>query len=166
MEKSVCFIGHRKINDTPELHKRLVNIISELLNDGITNYIFGDHSEFNDICYDIVTEFKKAYPQIKRINFRTNYENADSYTMRFLISGYEESIFPNGVSGSGKASYVKRNAAMISESEVCVFYYNKGYLPPKRKHNKKCVDEYQPKSGTALAYKYALSMKKRIINCF
>jgi hypothetical protein len=36
-----------------------------------------------------------------------------------------------------------------------VFYYNPEYLPPKRKSSKKSVNEYQPPSGTSLAYEYA-----------
>ncbi len=41
----------------------------------------------------------------------------------------------------------------------CVFYYNPSYLPPKRKHSKRDISEYQPKSGTALAFHYANSRK-------
>ena len=31
MEHSVCFIGHRKINDTPELRERLQGILLNLI---------------------------------------------------------------------------------------------------------------------------------------
>jgi hypothetical protein len=37
----------------------------------------------------------------------------------------------------------------------CVFYYNPCYSPPKRKHSKRDISEYQPKSGTQLAWEYA-----------
>lgn len=164
MENSVCFIGHRKINDTPELRKRLQGILLDLVEKGTVNFIFGDHSAFNGLCYDLVTELKEKYPQIKRIHFRKDYENADDYTMQFLISGFEESICPRGVGNAGRAGYIERNQAMIKESNICIFYYDENYLPPRRKQDKKCLTDYQPKSGTAIAYAYAVRKKKTVYN--
>ena len=117
-----CFIGHRKINDTPELRERLQGILQELIDNGTSNFIFGDHSAFNSLCYDLVTELKEKYPTIKRINFRKDYEDTNDYTMQFLIAGYEESICPKGVGNAGRASYVERNQAMIRESDVWLLY--------------------------------------------
>lgn len=131
MEHSACFIGHRKIKDSPELREHIKNTIETLITEkGITNFLFGDHSEFDSLCYETVTEMQKEYPHIRRIHFRKDYENAEEYTMRFLLKGYEDSICPKGVSKSGKAGYVERNQNMIRESEVCVFYYDAEYVPP------------------------------------
>lgn len=55
---------------------------------------------------------------------------------------------------------------MIDNSDVCVFYYNKDYLPPIRKAQSKFLPDYQPKSGTAIAFQYAISKKKKILNMF
>lgn len=166
MENSVCFIGHRKINDTPELRERLRCVIATLIQKGTVNFIFGDNSEFDSLCYEAVTEFKEKNHGIKRINFRKNYESADDYTMRFLLSGFEESICPKGVGSAGRASYVERNYAMIRESGVCIFYYDENYLPQRRKNSRYDITDYQPKSGTAVAYAYAVKIKKCIINIY
>ncbi|MCQ2461954.1 MAG: hypothetical protein MJ177_00940 [Clostridia bacterium] len=165
-EKTVCFIGHRKINDTPELRQHLQSLLLQLIESGTVNFIFGDNSAFNALCYEIVTALKEEHPQIKRIFYRKNYEDADDYTMRFLLSGYEESICPKGIGRAGKAGYTERNQAMIIESEICVFYYDESYLPSRCKNNRHNSTDYQPKSGTALAYAYALQKRKRIFNMF
>ena len=55
---------------------------------------------------------------------------------------------------------------MIDMSDVCVFYFNRDYLPPKRKTSRRGIFEYQPKSGTALAFAYAKRKRKIIINVF
>ncbi len=165
-EHSLCFIGHRKINDTPELREQLKSILTELIENGTVNFIFGDHSAFDSLCYDLVTQLKEKYPAIKRINFRKDYEDTDDYTMQFLIAGYEESICPKGVGSAGRASYAERNQAMIRESDVCIFYYDEDYLPSRRRNSRRDLFDYQPKSGTAIAYDYALQKKKKIINCF
>ncbi len=164
MDHSVCFIGHRKITDTSQLQKRLRDVLSELIAGGTVNFIFGDHSAFNILCHDAVSELKESNPAINRINFRKDCEEADDYTMRFLISGYEKSICLKGVGKAGRASYVERNRAMIDESEVCVFYYDENYLPPCRKKSKHSISDYQPKSGTSVAYEYAVKKKKNIVN--
>ena len=165
-EKSCCFIGHRKIECTPELLQRLRKLLHELIEKGTVNYIFGDRSEFDSLCYELVTELKAEYPWIKRINFRKEYGDADANTMQFLIKGYEKSICPKGVDNAGRASYVERNQAMINNSDFCVFYYDKTYLPPRRKYGKSHLTDYQPKSGTAIAYTYAIHKKKVIYNLF
>lgn len=53
---------------------------------------------------------------------------------------------------------------MIDRSNFCVVYYDDAYIPPKS--NKSCIGltGYQPKSGTKLAYDYALKNNIKIIN--
>ena len=166
MKHSVCFIGHRKINDTPELRERLKQELINLLANGTVNFLFGDHSMFNELCYETVTELKKEYPQIKRVHFRKDYEEADEYTLSFLRSGYEESVCPKGVGRSGRAAYVERNMAMIRESDICVFYYDESVSPQGRKQSRRNLTESKPKSGTAIAYGYAKKKEKVILNLF
>ncbi|MBQ0083252.1 MAG: hypothetical protein KBS52_00590 [Clostridiales bacterium] len=166
MENAVCFIGHRKIKNSPQLRENLQNILTELINNGAVNFIFGDHSEFNDLCYELVTSLKEKHNHIMRIKFRKDYENADEYTMSILSSGFEDNICPKGVGGAGKAGYAERNQAMIKESDICVFYYDEDYLPQRRKNSRYEINDYQPKSGTAKAYQFAVKNNKQIYNLF
>lgn len=55
---------------------------------------------------------------------------------------------------------------MIDNSDVCVFYFNQNYFPPKRKSSNKFLPEYQPKSGTAIAFAYAKQKNKQIYNMY
>lgn len=55
---------------------------------------------------------------------------------------------------------------MIDKGDYCIFYYDENYLPSKRKKFKICALDYQPKSGTSLAYKYAEQKKKNIKNFY
>ena len=58
--KGCCFIGHRKIAKSSELRERILNIIKNIIvNENVINFFFGSKSEFNDYCYEIVTELKK-----------------------------------------------------------------------------------------------------------
>lgn len=162
--KSCCFIGHRKIPDTQELRNNLQEILIDLIENGTVIFNFGDHSAFNNVCYETVTKLKETYPQIKRVRFRTDYENADKYTMNFLLVGFEGSICPKGVGKAGKASYVLRNQAMIQKSDVCIFYYDEKYSPADTKDKQNHLNGHSSKSGTAIAYQYAVKIGKRIYN--
>ena len=66
MEHSACFIGHRKIKDSPALRDHIKKTTENLITEkGITNFHFGDHSEFDSLCYETVTEMQKVYPHNK-----------------------------------------------------------------------------------------------------
>lgn len=158
-----CFIGHRRIKHKKELASRLRDNICYLLEQGVATFLFGDHSEFNMLCYEVVSELREVYPKIRRIHYRTDYPDADAYTMQFLLDGYEDSICPDGVAAAGKAAYVERNQAMIQASDFCVFYFNNEYLPASRKESKKAITSYQPKSGTGVAFDYAKAHGRTII---
>ena len=55
---------------------------------------------------------------------------------------------------AGKAVYIERNCEMIDNSRFCVVYYDENYIPSRK--NKK--------SGTKIAYDYAVKKGKEIIN--
>ena len=84
--------------------------------------------------------------------------------MGYIFRDFEVTYVPKGVENAGMARYVERNQAMINVSDYCIFYYNPDYQPPRRKYSKRAVGDYQPKSGTALAYTYAKQKGKRVIH--
>lgn len=161
-----CFIGHRRIKKTSRLEERLRNTICRLIEAGVSDFIFGDHSAFDVLCYDTVTSLREEYPEIRRIHFRKDYQEIDDSVRQYFVEGYEDSICPNGVASAGKAAYIERNQAMIRESDYCIFYYDENYQPERRKENKHSVSSYQPKSGRRAAYEYAININKPLINLF
>lgn len=161
--KSCCFIGHREINESGELKKNLQKLLSDLINKGVKEFVFGDHSAFNDLCYLEITELKKTYPEIQRIHFRTELPDVNEFTMQLLTIGYEKSCFPDNVYNAGKASYIKRNQAMIKYSDYCVFYFNSDYIPKRKKSTQ---SNSLPKSGTGQAFNYAKTLNKIIYNLY
>ena len=161
-----CFIGHRKIEQTEEIERLLRDTLYSLIEQGVNHFIFGDHSDFDSLCYEIVTELKNEFPQIRRTHYRTDYPDTDDYTLQFLLDGYEDSVCPARVAVAGRAAYVKRNQAMIHDSDICVFYFSEEYKPAVRKESKRAITSYRPKSGTKLAFDYAKALEKRIINLY
>lgn len=166
----VCFIGHRNIAVEESFKEHLVSLIKELITDKHFDiFLFGSRSQFDDLCLETVSQLKNDYPHIKRIYVRAAYPYIDDDYKKYLLNFYDETYMPDNVAKAGKAAYIERNRHMIDRSDLCVFYYDEHYnLPIKQTlHN-----QYLPirsshfNSGTKLAYQYAVSKNKTILNLF
>lgn len=164
-DKTCCFFGHRKIEETAELRTKITNIIEGLIVDeNIDTFLFGSKSAFDSLCYDLVTKIKEKYPHLKRVYVRAEFPHIDESYRSYLLESYEDTYYPEGMEKAGKAAYVERNCNMIDRSRVCVVYYDPDYAPPRRRNSKRDLTDYQPKSGTRIAYEYAVKKEKTILN--
>ena len=151
----VCFIGHRTIEKNKELISTLEDTIIQLINKGVTTFLFGSRSEFDSLSWEVVTKLKEKYPFIIRVYVRSAFQHVNKDYEEYLLTFYEKTYYPSKLASGGKFSYVKRNADMIDQSNFCIFYYNENYLPLPKGN-----------SGTKIAYKYALKKNKQIINLY
>ena len=97
---------------------------------------------------------------------RSAFQHIPDWYEDSLLQHYEGTYFPEYMEKAGKASYVERNQEMINKSDFCVIYYDENYLPPRRRNSKRDLTDYQPNSGTAVAYNYAVRKGKEIVNVF
>lgn len=175
MQKTCSFFGHRKIKDTISLRNRVKNVIVNLIEHfGVSVFLFGSRSEFDTLCHEIVTDLRDKYPYIKRKaytcrsetcileNEREKWEEIYSHFEKRPVTllGVEEEVEHKTKYTAGKAQYIERNQAMIDGSDYCLFYFNPCYQPPRRKYSKHSIGDYQPKSGTQLAFDYANQRKR------
>ena len=164
---NACFIGHRTIEKTESLVFLLRETIITLINSGVATFLFGSMSNFDKLSWEIVTELQREYPHIKRIYVRSIYPTIDKFYEEYILKFYEDSYFPPRIKNAGKYSYVERNYEMIKNSTYCIFYYNKNYIPISKKQPKNdMVLQKTRKSGTKIAYEYAVKKKKIIINLY
>lgn len=153
---TVAFIGHRNVDNSQSLKLRVTEIIEKLIVEkNADNFLFGSKSEFDNLCYEVVTEQKKKYPQICRVFVRAEYEYINESYSEYLSSLYEDTFFPTQVHGAGALSYIKRNKVMIDMTDFLVVYFNEDYVPKSK-----------TKSGTKIAVNYAQGKNVPIINLF
>ena len=163
---SCCFFGHRKICETLELVEQLTQVVEDLITkENVATFCFGSKSNFDSLCLKVVTKLKEKYPYIKRIYVRSEFPDISNNYEDYLLESYEETYFPEKLRNAGKASYVERNQEMINNSKFCVVYYDENYVPPIRSRIRN-LSNYQPKSGTKIAYDFAIKKKRKIINLF
>ncbi len=166
-EKTCCFFGHRKISKSEDLSSSLTKTVEWLITEkGVDTFLFGSNSAFDLLCHETVTKLKEKHPHIRRIYVRAEFPFIDEHYTNYLLKSYEETYFPEKIINAGKASYVERNREMINKSHFCVVYYDENYVPPLRKHSRRSVSTYQPKSGTQLAFSYAKKQNKQLFNLF
>ena len=146
-----CIIGHRTISEAEGLRLKVIAAIKNLIEHQRVT-LFDSKSRFNDLCYEVVSEWKETYPNIKRIYVRAEFPHIDNNYLAYLLERYEETYFPKKLLQAGRAVYVERNFEMIQNSNYCLFYYDDTIAPTKRK------------SGTKIALDYATKQNKKIIN--
>lgn len=164
-KKTCCFFGHRKIADTDNLKIKVYEVMERLiLHNNVDTFLMGSNSEFDGLCRKVASDLKKKYAHIKRIYVRAEHEYISDDYEQYLLESCEKTYYPERAINAGKAVYVERNCEMIDKSDYCLVYYKDDYLPPRRKNSRRDLFDYQPKSGTGIAYQYAVRKKKTIIN--
>ena len=161
---TACFVGHRQIEDTKKVASLLKETILQLIENGVNTFLFGSMSQFDQLAWEVVTEFREEFPFVKRVYVRSAFQHIPDWYEDSLLKHYESTYFPEHMENAGRASYVERNQEMINHSKCCVVYYDENYLPPRSKNSGRDLFDYQPKSGIAVAYDYAVKKKKEIIN--
>ena len=152
MRKTCCFIGHRDIKDAERLRYAIKSTVTDLIKKGVRTFYFGSRSAFDEICLKEVTILKKDYPFIQRVYIRAEYPYISEKYKSYILTFYDDTIFPEKILNAGKARYVERNNYMIDKSDFCVFFY--------------CCDLSADgtRSGTANAFEYATKKNKTVIN--
>ena len=117
-----CFIGHRTITVTNELCERIRTTVLDLIdNQGVDTFLFGNRSQFDELCLKIVTEIKEIRPHIKQIYVRAEYHYISADYEKYLLTFYDETYMPANIIHAGKAVYIERNRHMIDSSDICIF---------------------------------------------
>ena len=147
-EKTCCVFGHREIDETAELRAQVTREMERLITEEkVDTFLFGSKSRFNDLCLALVTQLKEQYPHIKRVYLRAEFPHIDQDYMAYLLQSYEDTEYPEGLLGAGKAVYVERNYEMIRRSRFCIVYYKEEYSPSTRKSGTKTALDYARKKG-------------------
>lgn len=150
-KKTCTFFGHRKIFDSDKIKKQLIELIGKLIRDkGFTVFLFGGFGEFDSLCYEIVSDYKSRYENIKRIYYAVDksYFFGRKHNSR-MLPDYEETIYPDLEFDYWYTRIYFRNCEMIKNSDFAIFYADS-----------------REDSGAYKILKYAKKIKKDFINLY
>ena len=122
---TVCFFGHRQIDDFRLVEQKVEALIDKLLNEHeYVEFLVGRDGEFDQLVTSAILRCKKCLdtascsvtwvmPYLKSdyIKNRENYDNYYDY-----VEVYEQSA-----NAHPKAAIQIRNRAMVDRSDLCVF---------------------------------------------
>ena len=162
--KACSFFGHRDTPQTEELKQKVGETVERLIvEERVDTFLFGSRSNFDELCYIVVTELKEKYPHIQRIAYLCKHESGclagegkDEQRRIKELTGrdvyvreFEDIKKSDRVNSAGRAAYVERNYWMINDSDFVVVHLEEG--------------RNDGKSGSRLAYKYSLRQKKSML---
>lgn len=150
----VSFIGHRDIEDKGSVYEKIVAVMRDLIiNHAADVFLFGSKSDFDSLCVKAAEELKAEFPHIERIYVRAEYPVISDSYRAYRLESYDDTFFPARLQSAGRAVYVERNKFMIDSADICVFYCDRSQVSAAV-------------SGARLAYNYAVSKHKQVINLF
>ncbi len=128
--KSVSFTGHRRIENTYELRYRLRDTVSELIEQGYTDFYAGGAYGFDMMCEQEVLFLKTEYPRIKlhlvlpcrekELTRKWNDYDRSSFFMIMDMSDSVEYISELYFKGCMKL----RNERLIEYADLLLCYYD------------------------------------------
>ncbi len=118
-----CF-GHTYVEITDELIARTRIEIDRAVADGVRIFLFGGRSDFDDLCYCLVTEKRNASPQlnIKRVFCFPLDKQLRKPPRWFIKKEYEALECPTKDFDYWYTAIYYRNLAMIDQSDLVLFW--------------------------------------------
>jgi uncharacterized phage-like protein YoqJ len=125
---TVCFSGHRKINDSVLIYKVTEREIIKLIQNGSKNFLNGMAWGFDLMAAQIILSFKKTYPHIKLIavlpcapQFQTKKWSSEGKTLYYDVLSRADEVITLSEEYHGDCM-LERNDYLIKHSQCCVCY--------------------------------------------
>lgn len=148
--KYCSVFGHAKIQDTEELRKIIKLTFKDMIiSKNVRNFYFGGFGKFDEICWEIITELKSQFNDVKRIFCLSDprHKNSSKRPSWIKTNDYEEIIYFDLDYDYWYTRIYYRNCEIINHSDYVVFFV-----------------EHMGNSGAYKTMKYAIKKKKNIIN--
>lgn len=154
--KTVCFTGYRGVEDTESVQNRLLQVLEQLINGGVTDFYVGGAIGFDTFAADTVLILREKHPHIRLYlilpcckadqTAKWTATQLAEYDRILLVADGVEYISDKYFNGCMKA----RNARLVELADCCFCYYD----------NKKSA------SGTGQTVRMAEHKGIKIINIF
>ena len=116
----ICiFFGHSECGSLDKAMLR--NAIGELIKQGVTEFLVGNHGQFDGMVFSCLHDLSKDYPEISyTVVLAYLPTNGQAYD---IYRGH--SIYPEGLEiGPAKFAIERRNRYLIESADICLCYIN------------------------------------------
>lgn len=150
LTKSCSVFGHSKIDITDRLTQKLKQIFENLITvEKVRHFYFGGLGDFDNLCWQIVTELKEKHQDITRTFclYDPRHKRLVKRPKWLKNEDFEEIIYLDLDYDYWYTRIYYRNCEIINRSDFVVFYV-----------------EHSEQSGSCKALQYAKKQHKQIIN--
>lgn len=126
-EKSCSVFGHNKIEFSENLKEILKSVFKNLiLKEQVRYFYFGGFGEFDDLCWQVVTELKREFPNIYRIYCLSDprHQKPSKRPKWLKAENYEEIVYLDLMFDYWYSRIYYRNCRIIELSDFVIFYVN------------------------------------------
>ena len=138
---TVTFCGHAQVSDEAAVRVWLDDVIMQLCQQGVGEFLLGGYGVFDALAAAVVWEAKKQFENI------TSFLVLPYLDAKPDLSFYDGSLYPPLENVPKQIAIVKRNQWMVNTADIVVAYVLHNW------------------GGAAKTYEYAIQKKKQII-CF
>lgn len=129
--KKCCFTGHRNVNATASIKRKLADEIRRLADEGVTDFYAGGAIGWDMLCEQAVLSLReKEYPNIKlhlllpcppeQQTSRWNQRDRELFFRIMEKADSAEILFSSYFNGCMR----ERNRKLVENADVCICYYN------------------------------------------
>lgn len=123
---TVCFFGHRQIDDFRMVEQRIERLIDKLLNEHeYVEFLVGRDGEFDQLVTSAILRCRKRLDSANcSVTWVMPYLKSDYIKNRKSYDNYYDSVevCEESANAHPKAAIQIRNRAMVERSNLCVFY--------------------------------------------
>lgn len=130
IEKNICFTGHRSVKVTNELISQLNKTLTDLIENGATDFYAGGALGWDSIAAEAVLKLREVYPYIKLHLVLPC--SSDEQTAKW--NDTQKAKYQNILNAADKVEYTSehyydgcmkvRNARLVELADCCVCYYD------------------------------------------
>ena len=128
--KSVCFTGHRNVKITNGLILKLNETLTDLIENGVTNFYAGGALGWDMLCEQAVIDLREKFPQI-RLNLVLP---CSSEEQTYKWNDMQKAEYNKLLNAADSVEYTSehywkecmkvRNARLVELADCCVCYYD------------------------------------------
>ena len=142
---TVAVIGYYKINKTQKLVDKLTEVLVDLIEkEGADTFLFGGRSQFDRLCYNVVTELIYKYQHIQRLFANSVYPKVYDDEYKKLLTYYEDTFYPS--KDCGGLIDIEQNEVMVDLCDVALVYIT-SYSKRSKNATAEIVTDYAQKKG-------------------
>ncbi len=122
----IAFFGHKNFCEGKRLEQPLLSILEEKISGEDVEFFLGGYGRFDTFALSVARRYQKTFPKAKTV-FITPYLQENYQKLYWAKLEYDAIIYPPIEGTPYRFAIAKRNAWMVEQADLCIFYVRQTY---------------------------------------